>query len=364
MKSVYCLSRRLRIALSSLAIAAFSITVTGQQYPSQPQSPSQPQPPTGQYPDRNQQQGNQGQVPSGEREAFLKIQSAATVPEKLLAATDFVKKYPKSKLRADVAKHVAAKIGETSDPAQRITHSESYLTVFKEDSESGFINPILFDSYIRADRPDDVFRVGEVMLAKDPGDVPVLTQLALYGTDQLKKGNAKFQAQTAQYGAKAIELIEGDKRGTLDAAQWPDYKTRWLGHLYQSMGIVSLVGHNTAEARTRFEKAAALNKDDAFNYALIGQLINDDYQQTAQKYKSMPAGPERDNALKQAYSLMDQMIDLYARSVALSEGNAAYQPLHDQVLQDLESYYKYRHDGSTAGLKELIDKYKKPSTGQ
>jgi len=57
---------------------------------------------------------------------------------------------------------------------------------------------------------------------------------------------------------------------------------------------------------------------------------------------------------------MDEVIEFFAHAVGLSEGKAAYQQLHDQILQDLQAYYKYRHGGSIDGLQQLIDKYKMP----
>ena len=44
----------------------------------------------------------------------------------------------------------------------------------------------------------------------------------------------------------------------------------------------------------------------------------------------------------------------------LAAGNAHYQKLHDELLVDLKNYYSYRHNSSTEGLQQLIDKYKKP----
>jgi hypothetical protein len=88
-------------------------------------------------------------------------------------------------------------------------------------------------------------------------------------------------------------------------------------------------------------------------------MVNEDYQQLAQQHKSLSPGPLRDTVLKQAHVKMDDVIEMFARAVGLSEGNAAYQQLHDQIFKDLEAYYKYRHGGSTEGLQKLIDKYKK-----
>jgi hypothetical protein len=57
---------------------------------------------------------------------------------------------------------------------------------------------------------------------------------------------------------------------------------------------------------------------------------------------------------------LDEVIETFAHAVGLAEGQAPYQQLHDQILQDLQAYYKYRHGGSTDGLQQLIDKYKTP----
>ena len=67
----------------------------------------------------------------------------------------------------------------------------------------------------------------------------------------------------------------------------------------------------------------------------------------------------KDSVLKQALAKMDEVVDMFAHAVGLSEGDAASQVLHDQTLQDLQAYYKYRHGGSADGLQQLIDKYKK-----
>jgi hypothetical protein len=157
-------------------------------------------------------------------------------------------------------------------------------------------------------------------------------------------------------------MIEADQKGKLDDAQWSDYKTRWLPHLYQSMGIVSLVAGNAADAQAKLEKAAQLNPNEPFTFYLMGQVLNDSYQRMAQRYKTMQAGPAQDQLLKDIHAQLDKIIDLYAKVVALAEGNPDFKQLHDQTLQDLQSYYKYRHGGSTDGLRGLIDKQKKSTT--
>ena len=79
------------------------------------------------------------------------------------------------------------------------------------------------------------------------------------------------------------------------------------------------------------------------------------------RYKTLGAGAPRDALLKQALAQLAQLTEVLAHVVALAEGNPQDQQIHDQALQDLQSYYKYLHNDSTTGLRQLIDKYKQPA---
>ena len=65
---------------------------------------------------------------------------------------------------------------------------------------------------------------------------------------------------------------------------------------------------------------------------------------------------------KEATERMDKAIDLYARALGASAGKPQHKQLEDQILQNVTPYYKFRHNGSTEGLQQLIDKYKTPAT--
>jgi hypothetical protein len=219
--------------------------------------------------------------------------------------------------------------------------------------------PILIDAYVKEKRPDDAFRVTATYLTRNPNDVAVLTQAVIEGAEEAKRQNAKFVTQSQQYGAKAIELIEaGKKPEKFDDARWSEYQTRWLPILYQTLGMLSLMTGNKADARVKLDKSLSLSPADPFTYVLIGTMVNEEYEKIATEYRAASPGPLKDAMLKQAHAKIDEVIERYAQAVGLSEGKPVYQALHDQILQDLKSYYSYRHGGSTDGMQQLIDKYK------
>jgi hypothetical protein len=310
--------------------------------------------------DKDKNKDQKPQISEGEQKALAKIETAPDAAGKIQAITEFANKYPKSTQRAKVISYALGEINKIPDSAQKIVMLEKMLTVFKEPTDADIINPFLIDAYVKAEKIDDAFRVASTAISRNPNDVAAMTQMTMVGVEQAKRQNPKYAQQSMQYGAKAIELIEAGKRpDQIDEAAWSEYQTKWLPQLYQSLGMLAMMTSNKEEAKTRLEKAASLNAADPFTYVLLGSLVEEDYRKFAEQHKAQSPGPLKDELLNQAHGKMDQVIDLYAHAVALSEGKPEYQKLHDQILEALETYYKYRHAGSNNGLRQLIDKYKK-----
>jgi len=287
------------------------------------------------------------------------IMSAPSPAVKLKAATDLIKKYPKTVVRPRVASDLADQIAGVADASQKISLAQQYQAIFNEPSEQELIMPVLVDGLAGANRPDEAFSIGSKFLEHNPDSVRVLIGLMSVGAEQAKKQNVKFVPQSLQYGAHAIELIEADRKpGNMDDAGWKQYKTSVLPGAYQSMGLLNLVKGDRPAAKARYMKASELAPSDAFNFVMVAGMLNDEYQDEARRYQSMPAGPARTEELKKAQTMLDSVIDAYAHAIALSEGNAALQEVRQRYLQDLEAYYKYRHNNSTEGMQQLIDKYK------
>jgi len=300
------------------------------------------------------------QVSDGERQLLNKINAATDSTAKLQAAAEYSKKYPKSSMRPQVIKHISAEIARVPDPAQQIALAENFVTIFTGPGEADLINPLLIEAYNKAGRLDDSFRIADVQLKKNPNDVTLLTQMTLLGIDQARSKNPKYVPQSVKYGAVAIELIETNKKPEgMDAAAWSEYQTRWLPLLYQYLGLASLMSNEREEAKARLRKSAEINASDPLTFMYLGILVNQEYQDLAEEHKKVGDGPLKADSLKAAQAKMDEVIELFAHFVALSEGNAQLKAAHDQVLTDLTSYYQYRNKGSKEGLDQLIAKYKK-----
>ena len=317
--------------------------------------------PGGRFPTPPQDQSKSQEKPkvSGdEQKAAQKVAQAADPAAKLKAAGDFVRKYPKSALRAEVLGHVTQQVNAVGDSAQKIALAESYLAQFTDAADAAAMNSVLLGAYIGAQRFDDAFRVGAAWLAKNPEDVVVLTDLAFQGIEQAQRQNTKFAAQSQTYGLKAIEVLEADRKpAQLSDEDWTRLKKTRLPLLYRALGLLSIMQQNPREAETRLEKALALDPSDPAVYWLMSNIKNEEYQKTAELYQRTPAGANRDELLKIISTQLDEIIDLYAHAIALSEGRAEFQPIREQMLKDIEGYYKYRHK-STEGMQQLIEKYK------
>jgi len=309
-----------------------------------------------------QGQGNGPRISPAEMQALNAINSMTDPAAKLAAVADFMTKYPKSGARLQIAERVAEEIAKLKDATQAVALAEKAQTIFTTDPELGIIKTVTLDAYAGGNRVDDAFKMAAEMLAKNPEDIHVLVQMTLTGTEEVKQKNPKYAQQSLQYGLKAIELIEANKKpANLNDASWDIHKSA-LPQLYQQTAILYLVAGNGGEAKARLIKSTSLAPTDPSSFALLGLLLNEEYIQLAGGYKAMPEGKPKEEMLRKLEGILDNVIDAYAHTVALATGRPGFEGMLKQVSDDLTSYYKYRHNQSTEGLQQLIDKYKAPGT--
>lgn len=294
---------------------------------------------------------------STEAEALAAIKLATNPTTKLAAAEDFIARFPKSESRLAIAELVAAELLKIKNGTVALALYERAQAVFTSEQEKEILGPVALEAYSSGNRPDDAFALAGEMLAKNPDDLYVLARMTRVGTEEARKRNRRYADVSLQYGLKAIALIEAGKRpSSFDEVMWSDYKAS-LGQLYQYTAILYLTADNTPEAKVRLAKACALSPRDPSNFALLGRVINVDYIAQLKAYEATLESRAKEDARKKLETVLDEMIDAYARAAGLAIGRPEYQTLLQQVIPDLTTYYKYRHN-STRGLAQLINQYK------
>jgi tetratricopeptide (TPR) repeat protein len=299
-------------------------------------------------------------VSGGERDAAQKIEKAKGTEAKLQQAAAFVKKYPQSPLRAQIAEGIAREIAETTDHQTKGSLAQTFLEIFNLPAEAPLVTMSLLNAYINTGQAQDAMTLGAKWLANHPEDIHVMQNLTILASGQAIKGNNAFIAQGRDYGAKAIALLEADKMPAgYDAAKWPEYKKQALVSLYRETGILAYKGGDNAAAIPLFEKAIELGSNDAAIYFLVSDLNNEAYEFHAKSHMVAPAATKEATKQK-AEAALDRVIESYARAIAFTDGKAEFAQANAAFRERLTPYYKYRK-GSTDGMQQLIDKYKKPT---
>ncbi len=314
--------------------------------------------------DKPQSKDDMPKISEGEQQAINKISAASGVAEKLKASADYLKKYGKSPMRPRVAGHVADEIIKVTDSAQRISLIENFNKTFNQPGEADLVKSTLIDALLNSNKVDEAVNEASKHLERNPDDVIVLTQLAWAGANQAQKSAQSGQPvnqgalqKASQAGGKAVEMLEADKKPEkMDATYWNNYRNSWLPRLYQAQGVILFVGNDKPGAKDKLEKAVGLDPYDPPTLLMLVSISSDEYNQIGERYQA----EKKQALLDQALQKMDELIDWLARTAAATEGNAQFQAVNGQAMEQLKSYYAYRHEGKTDGMKELIQKYKKP----
>lgn len=305
-----------------------------------------------------QNRTNVERPPLTEKQALKEIRSAQDVAAKLAQAKEFVNTFPASTARPELVALVATEIAKLKDSKQAVKLAEEARRSFTSAQEQETITPILLDAYAGAGRADDVFKLTSEMLTYDPENLRALIQMTLTGTEQAKKKNKKYVTLALQYGMKAIELIEADRKpADMETKTWEGLKLA-LPQLYQQTAVLNLVEGNNAEAQTRMLRAVSLDVKDPYPLAILGRMLDDEYTKRVAAFSAMAEGESKASEKKNIEQLLDKIIEKYVRSVALSIGKIQHQLVMRTLIPHLITYYRFRHNNSIAGLQQLLDQYR------
>ncbi|HSE21123.1 MAG TPA: hypothetical protein VLB68_05675 [Pyrinomonadaceae bacterium] len=283
----------------------------------------------------------QAQAPETDDQAKIDIYKRFVdnrVPNPTLAyqaARDYLQKYQK-------------------DKDQYTDYLQKWVTFYERDDRKNQLPGLIKEKNFA-----EAFKVGQRILTDEPDYLRAQIDLGYAGYQAATTKNDAYNAEALGYAKKAIAAIEAGKTPT----EWAPFKGKedTLAYLYRSVGYLTLKT-SPEQAIDPLISAARLDSDlkkNPYLYVLLGnayeagpyKTLSTSYQKD---FANKPETPESKAALEKLNVLMDRMIDSYARAVAAAAGDPTAEQSKKDWMIPLTNYYKFRHEGSEAGLPEFI----------
>lgn len=205
----------------------------------------------------------------------------------------------------------------------------------------------------------EAFALGKEILATEPDNLKVLVDLGANGYLVAPLNNPQLVADSLNYAKRALQLLDAGKT----VEDWQELQSKDIAVAYLNYTIGSLsLEKEPANALKHLIKSAQFEtplKKSPFTYALLAVAYETGpYAKQSEVYKATYGGkdetPESKLALANINQIVERMIDGYARAVALAGNDAQFAKQKAVWLESLTTWYKYLHNGSDAGMSEMI----------
>lgn len=213
------------------------------------------------------------------------------------------------------------------------------------------------DTAYKARNYAKTFEIGRALLQKQPQSFYFLSVLGEAGYDSAIAGNAGLNAETVGYAKRAIQLLNEGKVTKADPFKSIGVA---IGFLNFEVGNF-LKDQSPVEAADAFLKAVQSDspyRTEPLAYHRLGAaILKGEFAQLSaeynQKYGAKESSAEQKALFDKINHVVERAIDAYARAVALST-SPQQQDARSKILAQLTSLYTGFHNGSDAGLNELI----------
>lgn len=205
----------------------------------------------------------------------------------------------------------------------------------------------------------EAYSTGERILKDEPNYLRAQIDLGYAGYLAASAKNESFNATSLDYARKAISEIESGKA----PADWAPFKGKddTLAYLNYAVGYLTLKT-NPDQAIDALQKAAKYDSDirktPSTYYFLAVAYESGPYKTLSTAYQTQFAGkpetPESKAALEKLNTVMDRIIDAYARAIATAGTDPKTDQSRKEWLNQMTTYYKFRHEGNDTGLTEFI----------
>jgi tetratricopeptide (TPR) repeat protein len=242
----------------------------------------------------------------------------------------------------------------TKDKDQYIDYLTKWVAAFESDERKENL-PVL----INEKKFDEAYKTGAKILADEPDYLRAQIDLGYAGYLAASSKNEAHNAEALAYANKAIQAIQAGKA----PSEWAPFKGKddTLAYLNYAVGFLNLKT-DPNKAIDHLLKAAQYESDikrtPSTYYFLAAAYESGPYKTAAAAYQTefanKPETPASKAALDKLNTLMDRIIDAYARAIAAAGTDPKTEQSRKEWTTQLSNYYKFRHDGSDAGMTEFI----------
>jgi hypothetical protein len=209
----------------------------------------------------------------------------------------------------------------------------------------------------------EAYALGKQLLTEEPEDLRTLLSVSWSAMYMVTGGTPLNNAEATGYAQRALQLIHEGKTPEENKPLSTEAKEQILGWLEYALGIFVLktepeqaIGYLTIAAQSE-----GFQKYDPQTYALLALAYDGaEYARRADEYRKRFTSPkqretpEGQAAMAKIITVIDRMIDAYARAVALSGDNPLYAQKKVEWMKLLSGFYRFRRGSSEAGLNEMI----------
>lgn len=242
----------------------------------------------------------------------------------------------------------------TKDKDQYTDYLQKWVAAYERDERKrnlpGLINEKKFA---------EAYATGAKILADEPNYLRAQIDLGYAGYLAASAKNEQFNATALDYARKAIQAIESGKAPN----EWAPFKGKddTLAYLHYAVGYLTLKPAPDQAIDSLLKAAqfeSEIKKTPSTYYFLAAAYESGPYKTMSTAFQTefanKPETPQSKAALEKLYVVMDRMIDAYARAIAAAGTDPKTEASRKEWLAKLSTYYKFRHEGSEAGMTEFI----------
>lgn len=243
----------------------------------------------------------------------------------------------------------------SKDKDQYIDYIQKWLVVYEHGERKQNLPGLINEKKFK-----EAYDTGAKILADEPGYLRAQIDLGYAGYLAASSKNESFNTTALDYARKAIQAIESGKQPT----EWAPFKGKddTLAYLNYAVGYLILKTEPDNAINSLLRAAqydSEIKKTPSTYYFLAVAYESGPYKTLSAAYQKefadKPETPASKAALEKLNTVMDRIIDAYARAIAAAGTDPKTEQSRKEWTAAMSNYYKFRHEGSDVGMTEFIN---------